>query len=417
MPHDFEKPPKNLIITPDAPLINHQISKLIANSIATEKEDDRGNVLGFMARALVQASMPHKEPKELYFKRKNGNYTLVMTGHPDIGLPFGSIPRLEMIWITSEALKKKTREIVLGPTLSSFMAELGIPRTGAYIDRLKNQTKRLFSCSISCTYDDGKTWQIENVRTVKRASLLWEPNEKMDHSKNESILLLDQDFFDEIITRPVPIDLNVIKTLKNSSLALDIYSWLTYRMSYLNRNTCIPWDSLHNQFGSNYANDKSGRYAFKKKFSEQMLKVLAVYPDAKVEKTDTGLILSPSPPHVSKKSATAPIPSTIQLPHPNRVEIAKQNKIKQQNTVLKLNRCVEILNNLDAVKKKAVLKDFEDYLRRRNLPDLCINLAQKIMDQMAERPVLQHLYAFLESQYHHLFAAAESLEKVPLEHA
>src|SRR6185312_3700010 len=146
----------------EIPELPSRVSELIAESIYEECEEvKRSNSLGFMARALVQACMPHRNSNELYFKRKNGNYSLCMMAHPDIGLPYGSIPRLELIWITTEAVQKKSREIILGNSLNSFMSKVGVPRTGAYIERFKDQTKRLFSCSISCTYDDGETWKIE----------------------------------------------------------------------------------------------------------------------------------------------------------------------------------------------------------------------------------------------------------------
>jgi len=288
--------------TTDHPVIDSKISKLIAESIALEESPDK-YALGYMARALVQASMPHKKTEDSCFTRKNGHYSLTITANPEVGLPYGSIPRLVMIWVTTEAVRKKSRELVIGGSLSSFMGELGIPRTGAYIERFKNQTKRLFSCAISCTYDDGSTWQIENVRTVKKARLTWaaESEHKEDRKTNNSVLLLDKDFFEEILSRPVPIDLNVIKKLKTSSLALDIYSWLTYRMSYLKKMTNIPWGLLHDQFGSNYAKTKSGRYAFKKHFTNQMIKILALYPDANVKSEKKGLIIYPSKTHIRNK--------------------------------------------------------------------------------------------------------------------
>ena len=37
-----------------------------------------------------------------------------------------------------------------------------------------------------------------------------------------------------------------------SPMALDLYSWLTYRMSYLERLTGIPWGALQLQFGADY---------------------------------------------------------------------------------------------------------------------------------------------------------------------
>ena len=34
---------------------------------------------------------------------------------------------------------------------------------------------------------------------------------------------------EEIIHHPVPLDMNILKALKRSSLGLDLYLWLTYR--------------------------------------------------------------------------------------------------------------------------------------------------------------------------------------------
>ena len=42
-------------------------------------------------------------------------------------------------------------------------------------------------------------------------------------------------FFQEIIEHPVPLDLNILKSLKRSPLGLDMYLWLTYRMFNLTR--------------------------------------------------------------------------------------------------------------------------------------------------------------------------------------
>lgn len=395
---------RSALIELESPIIDHKISQLIAESIALEQEEAENNgAVSYMARALVQACMPHKKPEEFYFKRKNGNYSLVITSNPDIGLPYGSIPRLIMIWITSEVVKKKSRELVLGHSLNSFMSELGIPRTGAYIERFKDQTKKLFSCSISCTYDDGDTWQIENVRTVKRASLTWAPQKSDDPKSHESILLLDKDFFEEILNKPVPIDLNVIKKIKNSSLALDIYCWLTYRMSYLRKMTPIPWESLHNQFGSNYAQDKSGRYAFKKKFTEQMLKILALYPDANVQKEQKGLVLYPSNTHVKKIPAKASSqPSRTKKAEPSSKTHDPKLLKKYENH--KLDSLLEIINKqISPSDKTQLLNEFNEYIIRRQLKSIYRDAKQGFQTKSSK----QHLYDFVSSRWNHI------LESIP----
>lgn len=91
----------------------------------------------------------------------------------EVGLPYDSIPRLLMSWITTEAVKTKQRELILGRTFSEFIAELEmIPSGGRWgsITRLKDQMKKLFSASISCTYDDGQNWGIRNIMPVEGVS-------------------------------------------------------------------------------------------------------------------------------------------------------------------------------------------------------------------------------------------------------
>ncbi len=47
-------------------------------------------------------------------------------------------------------------------------------------------------------------------------------------------------------------------------MRLDIYAWLTLRMSYLQRQTVIPWEALRFQFGSTLKDTKQGRLQFKR---------------------------------------------------------------------------------------------------------------------------------------------------------
>ncbi|HLB43183.1 MAG TPA: hypothetical protein VJN02_10155 [Gammaproteobacteria bacterium] len=59
--------------------------------------------LAFMARAMVMATLPHSKPDGFSFQRKNGHYTLTMMANPEFGLPYGSLPRLLLAWVTREA--------------------------------------------------------------------------------------------------------------------------------------------------------------------------------------------------------------------------------------------------------------------------------------------------------------------------
>ncbi len=88
-------------------------------------------------------------------------------------------------------------------------------------------------------------------------------------------------------------------------MAIDLYCWLIYRMSYLKKKTTIPWVALQAQFGSNYANNRQGRYKFKIKLSEQLNKITGFYTQANIEESKTGLTISPSNTHVKHRFSQA----------------------------------------------------------------------------------------------------------------
>lgn len=277
-----------------------KINELITEAMAIEAEDAKeAGALGYMCRSLVQATLPHKSVKGNEFSRTNGAFTLSLMAPSSIGLPYGTMPRLLVAWLTSEAVKTKQRELVLGNSLTDFLRELGLERCGGArgdITRLKNQMHRLFSSFISCTYTAGEQASIHNLTLVDSANLWWEPKTSPDQiSLFESTVTLSQRFFDEITQNPVPIDTRALYALKRSPMAIDIYCWLTYRMFTLRKYTPIPWEALQLQFGADYSRARD----FKAAFLEQLAKVQTLYPEAKVAEDKSGLILYPSPPHIT----------------------------------------------------------------------------------------------------------------------
>jgi len=279
------------------------LNSLVNQALAIEDADAReAGALGFMARAMVQATLPHRKVDSTYFERRNGAFTLSMQALPKIGLPYGALPRLLLAWTTTEAVKTKSRELELGDSMSAFMAELGLTATGGKsgsITRLKNQTRRLFTATVAASYEDENHIEDMGYRLADRSVLWWHSKDPEQVGLWKSTVTLSEQFFNEVIDRPVPIDMRAMKALKQSPMALDIYTWLTYRMSYLKRPTVIPWDAVATMFGSNYKQLKH----FKQAFIEELRRVMVVYPQVRVEVTDDGLMVKPSPTHIPMTKA------------------------------------------------------------------------------------------------------------------
>ena len=118
--------------------------------------DEARQEIGFTSRVLAQATMPHKNPGDVArWERSNGALRLVIQPGPDGKLPYGSIPRLLMAWVTTEAVRTKSRELTLGNTLSSFLDELGLGRTGGEkgdITRLRVMHTAVFRIHVACFF-------------------------------------------------------------------------------------------------------------------------------------------------------------------------------------------------------------------------------------------------------------------------
>jgi hypothetical protein len=284
--------------------IKKSINDYIAETLALEQEDaERAGAVGYMARAMVQATMPHSRVEGSEFKRRNGKFNISMLSPSDIGLPYGALPRLIMFWATTEAVRTKDRKLILGDSLSEFMRTLKLVPTGGRwgsITRLKDQMKRLLACSVTCTYDDGKHFALKSIKPVDDADLWWDPINLTQQSLWQSTLTLSERFFDEISNNPVPLRMKTLEALRGSSMALDIYCWLTYRNFYAQRASRIPWEALQAQFGAGYPNTARGKRNFKIKFLEALKKVSVAYPEAQKLQAETDvLVYVPGYPDVS----------------------------------------------------------------------------------------------------------------------
>lgn len=274
---------------------------MFRNALAFETEEAKtANALGYMARLLVQVTMPHSKPVHNEFERQNGNVAVRMVAPSKIGLPYGTYPRLLMAWVTKEAVLKGGRTLELGDSLSGFMRDLGLNPTGGRwgsIARLQDHLGRLVTSSISYTYEAKGAWMTAALHPVESAGLWWDPKSPEQRDLWKSCLILNQRFFEEITRSPVPYDQRVLRKLARtrSPLAMDIYFWLTHRLSYLKKPARIPWTYLEAQFGGEYKRTSDFRAAFVK----QMAKVQAHYP-VRCEAREDVFMLWPGRPSIPK---------------------------------------------------------------------------------------------------------------------
>ena len=293
----------------DSPLpISPQRMKLISAAGDIMLSPDKTES-AFMARQLVQATLPHKNPGNVqHWSRTNGGLTVTIQPGVDgkqkiTGFPYGTLPRLLMFWLTTEAVRTNSRRIELGNNLAKFMETLGLdPSRGGKrsdVKRFQDQMNRLFFSRISFTQSSqGEMWI--GMQVTSKGMLWWDSNSPSQSTLWENWVEIGEEFFQAITSSPVPVDMRALRALKRSPLALDLYAWATYT-AYQTQKNCqsrsISWELLQEQFGAEYGNTKD----FAKKAWKALLKVQSVYPELSVERVEGGLKVLPSNPAITIK--------------------------------------------------------------------------------------------------------------------
>ena len=285
--------------TPQA--LNHftrfdQVNQLV---MASEADPD----MGFMARTMALCSLPRSNPGNRHqYKRVNGPFTLYMNATADHKLPYGNLPRLILAWVCTEAVRTRSRDLVLGKSLSEFMRTLDIySNSGRVHTRLRNQMNRLFGCTVTMVYEEPGGFARVSSFVADKHEFWWNERKPNESSLWESKIRLGEALFNEIVNHPVPLDMNTLTALKRSPLGLDLYLWLVYRTFTLRAAQQITWRQVYRQFGldPDKASDRVTVRNFQRKAIRELKKIKIAWPGLNYSTAPGVLILHPSTPKIA----------------------------------------------------------------------------------------------------------------------
>ena len=267
---------------------------------------DEDNAVGFLYSGWCQAALPHRRlPDAEGWQIQSERVTLVVepgmrptaTGKPaPVGVPYGSRARLILIYLQSEAIRTKSREIELGGSLRAWLSRLGIPQGGKSIAAVREQAERLSLCRLTFRVQSGNSMGLVNQSIVDTALFLDNQDDRQPSLFLEKAKL-SEGFYAQLQKHPVPLEESAIRAVSNNSQALDIYAWLAYRLHSLSAPRSITWRALRPQFGASFGRLDN----FRARFNENLRLALAVYPAARVDVDEKGLVLHPSRPPVAAR--------------------------------------------------------------------------------------------------------------------
>jgi len=280
--------------------------------VAAAYLSDEDSGLGFAYSGWAQCALPHKrladdapwgivsdkvklmvEPGRRQIIAEDDSQTFEF-----VGVPFGSHARLILLYLQTEALRTGSREVELGGSMRAWLARVGIPAGGMTGKSVRDQAERISRCKLTFDIATGaRSSGLVQQTIVDKALFIETDDSRKQHRLSLETAKLSEGFFEQLKKHPVPLEEAAIKALSNNAPALDVYLWLAYRLHALRSDRLVTWSALKAQFGTGF----SKLYHFKNKFPGTLALAAAVYPAAKLQVSDEGVILKPSRPPVAPR--------------------------------------------------------------------------------------------------------------------
>lgn len=293
---------------------------------------------------FISFALPHYKPSSTVVETSTKDYffTLSASAYHDYDgsiqahLPYGMYARTILMYITTAVRENKSPRIKISKTLRGFVRDLGLEWNGANGRAVLHQLRSLLALNVTLTRLTPESQGKRSLGSVScrigtEEKLHFEANGDLDDEK-QSVVIISQEFFnylcpeDDQDRRTVSVLLDrwssVIRRTR-SPLAADVLLWLSTRLYGLTRDTLIPWESLHSQFGGAITDITD----FKKKFRAALRIALQEYPQAQVsERGHTrgkfsgtrGIVLHPSPP-ISTLAPISKIETQEDIHHPEEL--------------------------------------------------------------------------------------------------
>jgi Plasmid encoded RepA protein len=280
-----------------------------------ETGQDNEARLSFQHTVFCQTGLPYRNPGDdvrLWQRRQGAVFLEVQAGRifkpsldttVELGLPWGTKPRLILAHLNAEALRQDSPVIEVENSLSAFVKRIRGFKHGREIRVFKDQLSRLSVALVRLATTRGdRAFQIDTK--VVTAFELWPELDARQRVLWPSTIQLSLEYFNSLREHAVPLNEADLAALAHSALGIDLYSWLAQRLHRINPNrpTFIQWPALKQQFGPDYLR----MVDFRRFFRRTLAQVQARYRAARIDVDECGIRLHNSPPPVTKRLVLLP---------------------------------------------------------------------------------------------------------------
>ena len=274
-----------------------------------------GREIGYHHGIMMQCFLPQKRlPKnQTRYQTTHGRSSLVVRAgeladpeaeHRFIAcaVPFGAKARIIVPYIVGYAVQHKTPIIDMGRSLRRFMESVKVPvggRNGKFVTEQVNNIAAADFMLGEWSEDKVTT----KYRRVASEISFWLQRRPDQLSFWNPEMVLSPEFYDAVQTRRVPVDMEHLVKLAGSPRRMDLYCWLSYRLTRgvrKGRGVPIPLKYLQPIFAPDMDATKSARL-FKARLKTDLIALAKVYDRFNVEIESDILWLRKSNPPVPER--------------------------------------------------------------------------------------------------------------------
>ncbi|WP_415544516.1 replication protein RepA [Gluconobacter cerinus] len=270
-----------------------------AHAVMTDEQQQ----IGIAHAGFAMAALPHRKTASTVWERDGGPVKLLVESGLDsqknpVGIPYGSVARLILLYLQTQAVRNRSRDVELGASMNAWLAAMNLTVGGKTYRLVKEQSRRISRCRLTFFRQEAGAEFVSNGAFVRDAIFPIETINSAQPSLWHDVVRLDESFYQSLIEHPLPLREIAIRQISGKSMAIDIYVWLAYRLHVLSVPVKVTWAALKSQFGPEY---KELRF-FRRDVMPSLKLALSVYPEANVDIDDKmGLTLHPSPPPVAER--------------------------------------------------------------------------------------------------------------------
>lgn len=238
--------------------------------------NDPAEQIAYQHTVFCQTCLPYKNVLQRTWERKQGAVFLRIEAgavrrpgdaqYYEVGLPYGSRPRLIMAHLNREAICRQSPIVDVESTFTAFIKRVLNARVvnAREINRFKDQLTRFAAATVRMSVDlpDNRAYQI-NTQIID-AMELWLSKDERQRVLWPAYVELSPRYYESLRKHAVPLDERAIAALSNSPMALDVYAWLAQRLCRITslRGQFVAWTNLYDQFGQGFGRIRDFRRSF-----------------------------------------------------------------------------------------------------------------------------------------------------------